>query len=169
MKITKETLKKIIKEELENQEEVEDAAEAAQKFADTRSEEEVAKQFSKIMSSLPQDQKDKVIDFLKKQVTEKGALEEVFTPVAASKLGKMRKSHSQNLDDPDYQSDYPSQDKTKGWHPAVGFAGGLGYMGTAGQLSMLGLGAAATTAAMLGGVLLAGSAGYLLFHIFTNN
>ena len=169
MKITKETLKKIIQEELENQAEVEDAAEAAQKFADTHEEEEVAKQFSKIMSSLPQDQKDKVVDFLKKQAKGKGALEEVFTSTAASKLGKMRKSHSQKLDDPDYQSNYPSQDKTRGWHAAAGLAGGAGTVAGAGQLGALGFTAAATTAAMLGGVLLMGSAGYLLFHIFTNN
>jgi len=169
MKITKETLKRIIKEELEKQAEVEKAAEEAQKFADTNDEEEVAKRFSEIMFSLPQDQKDKVVDFLKKQATEKGALEEVFTPTAAGKLGKMRRSHSQKLDDPDYQSNYPSQDKTKGWHPAVGFAGAMGYMGAAGQLGALGLGAAATTAAALGSILLLGSAGYMLFHIFTNN
>jgi len=169
MKITKETLKRIIKEELEKQTEVEDAAEAAQKFADTHDEEEVAKRFSEIMSSLPREERVKVVDFLKKQAMEKGALEEVFTPTAAGKLGKMRKSHSQKLDDPDYQSNFPTQDKTKGWHPAVGFAGAVGYMGAAGQLGALGLGAAATTAAALGSILLLGSAGYMLFHIFTNN
>jgi len=139
------------------EQEVEQGIKNAQEFAKGRSDEEIAKEFSNIMTSLPSEEQEKVRNAIKQLASEQQSLEEVFTPIAAKALGRQKRRHDKGDEE---KVPYFRAEK-KPWKLKAAAAGVTGV-----GLTALGFATAAGPAAvMLGMLLMQGAGGYTLWNL----